>query len=432
MNEAWFNCGIGVAGDMVLAALVDAGADRDEIADIVGALGVDGYELSFERVRRRSMAATQARVTVGGRPADQPLGSAADRRGDHGHDHEHAHEHDEGHAHGSHPHRPVREILALLDDAPLPPRVRRRAADVFHTIAVAEGAVHGVDPLDVELHEVGSLDAIVDVVGVCAALDALAVDRVTSSPIGVGRGLVTTAHGQLTTPAPAVAHLLAAHRIPVVGIETTMETATPTGVGIMAALADRFGAPPAMTVTNVGYGAGSADPPARPNVVTVMLGTSSVASTTGTGDGPTGRDVVVQIETNVDDVSGEILAHAVAALLGAGALDAWTSPITMKKGRPAQTVHVLARPQQADELTALLLRETGSLGARATTMHRQVVDRREMRVDVDGFEIRVKHTASRFKVEYDDAVRAAEATGRPVRDILHDAERLAREAGHDA
>ncbi|MBA2386883.1 MAG: nickel pincer cofactor biosynthesis protein LarC [Acidimicrobiia bacterium] len=395
----WFNCGVGVAGDMLLGALIDAGADTDEVAGTIAGVGVGGYALTFERVHRRSLAAMWANVVT-----------------KHGHDHRHDHDGQAGHEHQ--PHRSLGEILQLLAAADMPERVRARATAVFTELGRAEGAVHDIDPADVELHEVGALDAIVDVVGVCAALESLAIDHIGSSAIGIGHGTVATAHGILTHPAPAVVRMLADHRVPLAGMNTSLETATPTGVAVLVALAEHFGPPPAMRATAVGYGAGTADPLDRPNVVTALVGTPEGSAP----DGP-GPSAVV-IDTNVDDVSGEVLAHTIAVLLDLGALDAWASPIIMKKGRPAHTVSVLAAPADEIRLQAALVAETGTLGTRSTVVSRAPQRRTDSTVTLDGHELRVKRTGGRVKVEYDDAVVASAALGVPLRDVLRRAEQL--------
>ena len=388
----WFNCELGVAGDMVLGALVDAGADADHVAATIAALDIDGYELSFQPVRRASLQATWANVVV----ADQ-----GDRDGD---------------GHHSHPHRPLRTILELLDGADrLAAPVRDRAVAVFRELGRAEGAVHGIDPYDVELHEVGAVDAIVDVVGVCAALDSLGVDTVHASAIGVGHGIASTAHGTIPHPAPAVARMLADRRVPVRPVETSLETATPTGVALMVALAASFGAAPTMTVTATGMGAGTADPSDRPNVVGVLVGHGAAA--TAAGD-----RLAHQIETNVDDVTGEVLADTITALLDAGALDAWVTPIVMKKGRPAHTVSVLARGGEHDRLRDVLVAHTGTLGTRSRVVERHPVAYETGIVTVDDQDVSVKRAAGRTKVEFDDAAAAAGHLGLPVRTVLRLAE----------
>jgi uncharacterized protein (TIGR00299 family) protein len=379
---AYFNCAAGVAGDMLLGALVDAGADASVVEDTVAGLGVAGWTLTFARTQRGGIAATHAVVEA------------------------------EGGAH-----RPVSEIRRLLDDADLIAGVRDRARRVFDTLAAVEAEVHGVPADEVVFHEVGAIDAIVDVVGVCAALDALGVDRVVSSPIALGHGTVRTSHGDLPNPPPAVARLLATRDVPIVGVDTTMEISTPTGVALLVALADCFGALPAVAVESAGWGAGTADPAGRPNVVQVLIGTPAPAATAPRP----GRTAVV-LEVNVDDVTGEVLAHTVAALLAAGAHDAWAAPIVMKKGRPAHTVAALVDPADVDRLATVLVAETGSLGLRATTVERWPQRRAEATIDVGGHPIRVKVAGGRAKPEHDDAVAAARALGRPLRDVLRDAE----------
>ncbi|MBU6316726.1 MAG: DUF111 family protein, partial [Acidobacteria bacterium] len=263
VTTAWFHCFAGTAGDMTMAALVDAGADPLQVVQIVGALPVDHYALTFDRVQRCGVGATQTLVAVL-------------------HEH-HGHGHDNGH--GDHvPHRPYASIRALLDEADLPVRVRDRAQRVFLALAEVEAAIHGTTVDEVEFHEVGSIDAIVDIVGACAALEVLGVDRIVCSPVSVGRGTVRAAHGVLPNPAPAVMSLLAQRGAPSVGIDEPLELATPTGVALMVALADEFGPMPAMQVRSVGYGAGGRDTPGRPNVVQVVLGAEPQPTRTP-GDG---------------------------------------------------------------------------------------------------------------------------------------------------
>ncbi|MEP7046130.1 MAG: nickel pincer cofactor biosynthesis protein LarC [Ilumatobacteraceae bacterium] len=399
-RTAWFHCFAGTAGDMTMAALVAAGADPLVIGDVVGRLDLDGYSLTFEDVMRCGIAATQAHVVV------MDVDHA-------GHDHNGAHE---GHV----PHRSYCAISDLIEAADLPERVRDRAQRTFAMLADVEGAMHRMPPADVEFHEVGSVDAIVDIVGTCAALESLGIDRIVCSSITVGEGTVAAAHGQLPNPAPAVTELLARRHAPSRGIDDRKELATPTGVALMCALADEFGPMPAINVTSVGYGAGSAEIPGRPNVVQVVIGDAMSASVI-----PEPGQNVQLLETNVDDATGEVIAHTIASLIAAGAHDAWASPIVMKKGRPAHTVHVLCDPSAAQRIGSLLLRETGSLGLRGTELRRWPQQRTERLVVVDGHKVRAKVALGRVKVEYDDAAAAAEALGRPLREVLAQAAALA-------
>jgi uncharacterized protein (TIGR00299 family) protein len=412
-RTAWFHCFAGTAGDMTMGALVHAGADPVAVAGIVGSLDVDGYLLTFEPVLRCGIAATHALVVL------DEHGLAHEHHGP-SHDHDHDHSHDHSHDHGHHGHRPYRVIRELLEAADaLPPRVRDRALRTFRALAEVEGRMHRTDPDDVEFHEVGAVDAIVDVVGACAALEVLGIDRIVCSPITVGQGRVQAAHGDLPNPAPAVLDLLALRQAPSRGIADHRELATPTGVALMVALADEFGPMPAMAVHSVGYGAGTRDIPGRPNVVQVVIGEPVVSS-----PGP-GQPVEL-LECNVDDVTGEVVAHAIARLLAAGAHDAWATPIVMKKGRPAFTVHALCDTSRIDAIRTVMVDETGTLGVRGSSMHRWPQQRTEGAVTIDGHTVRVKLAAGRVKVEHDDAAAAAAALGLPLRSVM---DRVAALAG---
>ncbi len=389
---AWFDPVSGIAGDMALGALLDAGADFDFVTAQIDTLGLDGWKLGFERVTRNEIAATHAIV-------DAPEG---------------------------HHHRRWRDIRELLVVSPLNERVRKRAMDVFEALAVAEGLVHGVPADEVHFHEVGALDAIVDIVGVCAALESLGVDAVCSGPVAVGKGTINAAHGVLPNPPPAVVNLLADR--PIVGVDIDMELTTPTGAAIVAALAGHFGAAPAMTITSSGFGAGTRDLPGRPNVTGVLIGTVarneqaiSLAADMAAVEGASSTTELVELATNLDDVSGEVLGHAIDALLGAGALDAWAVPIVMKKGRPAYTLTALCRPEDVTLLADLAAQLTGTLGLRARTVVRTALERHTSTVDVDGHTIRVKHGPHRSKPEWDDIAAAAESLNRPPADIAREA-----------
>ena len=388
-TAAWFQCSAGVAGDMTTAALVDAGADQFSIIEAVHSLDIDGWAITFEAVQRCGVRATWANVVV--------------------------HDHD-----GPHSHRPARQVLDLIGSSELSLITRNRALEVYQTLADIEGEIHGVHPDDVELHEVGAVDSIIDVVAACAALETLDIDHISHSPIGIGHGTVSTAHGQFPNPVPAVSRLLALNNAATFGVDTTMEIATPTGVALMTVLsASPSGTPiPPLQLSSIGFGAGTADVPSRPNVVQVVIGdlaTQPVAS----------GQAAVELLVNVDDATGEVLADAIEQLLAAGAFDAWITPIVMKKGRPAFTVHALCDPARLELLRATMISHTGSLGIRATHVDRWPQQRSEQIVVVEGHEIRVKVADHRVKVEFDDAKAVAAALGRPVRQVIALAEHLA-------
>ncbi|MFZ9398878.1 MAG: nickel pincer cofactor biosynthesis protein LarC [Ilumatobacteraceae bacterium] len=385
-RHAWFNCSAGVAGDMLLASLVDAGADPLAVGSMLAGLGLDDYALTFEPTQRAGVKSTRAIVAV--------------------------HEHD------GHHHRAWSDIRSMIESADLPERVRARSLAVFAVLADVEAKIHGVDVDDVEFHEVGAVDSIVDIVGACAALEVLGVDSISCGPIGTGHGTVRTQHGELPNPAPATVSLAAMRQIPLVGLDDRRELATPTGVAVMAALAETFGAMPTLSVSARGYGAGALDVNGRANVVQVVVG--DVAVNAGGGG-----QAVRLLEVNVDDVTGEVIAHTIGALLDAGAHDAWATPIVMKKGRPAHTVHALCDPALTDIISRVMVDETGSLGIRGSIIERWPQARREAVVRVEGHEIRVKIAGDRVKVEHDDAARAALALGLPLREVLRLAESAA-------
>jgi uncharacterized protein (TIGR00299 family) protein len=384
---AWFHPFSGIAGDMTLGALLDAGADLDFVVATLDGLNVDGWALTTEQVDRNGIRATRAVV-------DAPE---------------------------QHHHRHWTDIRSLLEEADIPDRVKSRSLAVFEVLAVAEGNVHGVSPEEVHFHEVGALDAIVDIVGSCAALESLDIDEITSGPVAVGIGTISAAHGILPNPPPAVVNLL--EDIPTVGIDVGLELTTPTGAALVKGLATSTGPLPDMTITASGYGAGTRDLPDRANVTQVIIG---IATPTGpTSDDPT--ETVVELATNLDDITGEQLGHAITELMEAGALDAWVTPIVMKKGRPAHTLSVLVAPPQAPELAGLVMSMTGSLGVRTRQLDRVVAQRHTVTVSVDGHDIDVKVSDVRVKAEFDQVTVAAEALGLPVQEVAARAETLARD-----
>ena len=385
MRAAWFNPFNGIAGDMAFGSLVDAGADLDEVLTLCRRLPLSGWSVEPEPVLRAGLAATRLRV--------------------------HAHEHGVV--------RTYTHILGLVEEAKLPPRVEARAVAAFTVLADAEGRLHRKPPAQVHFHEVGSIDAIVDVVGTCAALEVLGIERVASGPVATGVGVVRAAHGVLPNPAPAVVELL--RGAPTFGVDVTVELTTPTGAALLAGLVETWGPAPAMVIEAVGYGAGERDLDGRPNVTQVVLGEERDV----TARRAAGQPLAV-LEANVDDATGEALAHAVAALMEAGAYDAWITPIVMKKGRPAHTVSALVDPALLEQVRAVLVAETGSFGVRGHTVERWPSQRSMELVHVDGQPVRVKVSPGRRKAEFDDAVEAARRLQRPLREVVARAEEAAR------
>jgi len=387
-TTAWFHCFAGIAGDMALGALVDAGADLEEVCALLRRIPVGGWKIDAQPVLRGGIAATRLVVHT----AESPVV------------------------------RTYAHITGLIDEARLPDRVRDRAQATFLALAQTEGRLHRRPPEQVHFHEVGGLDAIVDIVGTCAALETMGVDRVCASPVATGTGMVRSAHGVLPNPAPAVVELL--RGAPTYGRDIAYELTTPTGAAILAANAVSYGPLPAMTIEATGFGAGGRDLDDLPNMTQVVLGTPHA-------DQPPGQPVAL-LEVNVDDATGETLAHTVAALLESGAHDAWVTPIVMKKGRPAHTVSALTDVALADQVSKVLVAETGSLGVRGQTLERWPAARSAHEVEVAGVPVRVKVSAGRVKVEHDDAARAARRAGLPLREVVSLAEAAWRQRQRDA
>ncbi|MGH9296878.1 MAG: nickel pincer cofactor biosynthesis protein LarC [Acidimicrobiales bacterium] len=380
---AWFNCYAGIAGDMALGSLVDAGADVEQLLRLLERLPIGGWSLDFEAVMRSGLAATRA--VVGAR------GDSVVRTWMH--------------------------ILGVLEEARLPEPVRERAIAAFSALAEVEGRLHRRPQSQVHFHEVGGHDTIVDIVGTACALELLGVTTVSSSAVATGSGVVRSSHGLLPNPAPAVVGLL--NGLPTVGREIPVELTTPTGAAMLRAWGTNFGAMPAMTIEASGFGAGSREIDGMPNCTQVVIGTPVAADQ---GLVPGASQPLVVLEANLDDATGETLAHAVEALMSAGALDAWLTPIVMKQGRPAHLVNVLCDVVLAGELAGVLRSETGSLGVRAHEVERWSSPREIDEVEVDGHLVLVKVSPGRVKAEHADATRVAKRTGLPLMEVKARAE----------
>lgn len=378
-TTAWFHCFAGIAGDMALGSLLDAGADLDEVRGILERLPVPGWRLEVEPVLRAGLGATRAVVLV----SDDVVV------------------------------RTYMHIVALVEEARLPDRVASRSLATFAALAAAEGELHRRPPERVHFHEVGGHDTLVDVVGTAAALEVLGVDEVVSSPVATGTGTIRSAHGLLPNPSPAVVRLL--RGAPTYGRDMAVELTTPTGAALLSALASGFGPLPPMRVEATGFGAGSRDLDGLPNCTQVVVGE------TVPEDAQPGHPLVI-LETNVDDATGETLAHTLEMLLGAGALDAWISPVVMKKGRPGHIVSALVDVALVESVGHVLRSETGSLGVRSWPVERWAAHREFDTVIVDGMAVRVKVAPGRVKAEHADAARVAARTGRPLREVTSDAE----------
>ncbi|MGZ4478374.1 MAG: nickel pincer cofactor biosynthesis protein LarC [Nocardioidaceae bacterium] len=377
----WVDASSGASGDMLLGALVAAGVPLSVLGDAVAAVAPEHVALAPEAVTRNGFAATRCHVEV----ADSVT------------------------------HRTWKDVAGLLAAADLDEPVRARAHATFERLATAEATVHGTSPDDVHFHEVGALDAIADVVGVCAGLVHLGLERLVVSPVAVGSGRITGAHGTMPVPPPAVAELL--RGAPSYAGGVAMELCTPTGAALLTTHATSYGPQPPMTVTTIGVGAGGRDPQGHANVLRLFVGEPAA---TAPVTGP------LLVETNVDDLDPRLWPNVIAALLAAGASDAWLTPILMKKGRPAHTLSVLVRGDLADAVRAEIFRQTSTIGLREIPLGKTALDREMRTVAVSGGTVRVKiarHEGVVVNVqpEYDDVSAVATATGRPIKDVLAEA-----------
>ncbi len=374
----YFDCASGASGDMLLGAVVDLGLPIETLRQELAGLPLPGYRLQASRVRRSGLAATQVEVVV--EPGDKP-------------------------------HRHLRDIATLLDASSLEPAVRERAFALFSRLAEAEAAVHGTSPEKVHFHEVGAVDSIVDIVGGVIALRWLGASRFAASPLNLGSGTVTMSHGTFPVPPPATARLV--QGVPVYG-DGEGELLTPTGALLVTAHACAYGPLPPMRIEKVGYGAGGRETKGRPNVLRLVLGQEEATAT--------GERVLV-LETELDDAAPQILGPLLETLLAKGALDAFFTPVQMKKGRPGVLVTVIASPSAREAVEEVLFRETTTLGVRRQEWERSVLERECVPVDTAYGPIRVKIGRRRGAVynawpEFEDCVRAAGERGVAVKEVI--------------
>jgi hypothetical protein len=434
MRTLAFDGRMGASGDMLLAALLAAGADPDALAPVEDALNVR-YEI--DRVDKNGIAATRVRVVLAENAADSDAdgsgGSGDEHAGEEhagdGHDHHHSHDHDDATpAEGHGPHRTYAEVVGIVEAMDLPPGVESDAVATFRRLGEAESSVHDTDLESTTFHEVGADDAIADVVGVALLLDEVDVDRIVTTPLSTGGGTASMAHGEYPIPAPAVVEIAADADWSLRGGPVDAELLSPTGAAILAQFAEGVESLPTLDVDAVGYGAGGYDFPDRPNVLRALV-----------GDGGHGldRESVTVLETNLDDATPEVLGGLQRSLTDAGARDVTILPATMKKSRPGHLVKVIVKPEDAERVAHRLAVETGTLGIREHGAGHRWVAGREFRtaeLDVDGgtHEVSVKVAADEsgevydYSAEYDDAAAVAAATGLSIREVLRRAEAAVR------
>lgn len=394
MKLCYLDCFSGISGDMLLGALLDAGADRERVQAELAKLLPSGWSLSVARVKRGPLVATQ--VTA--------------------------------HVRETHPHRGLKEILDLIARAELLPRAAVRASKIFQRLAGAEARVHGVPVEKVHFHEVGAVDSILDIVGACVAFELLGIEEFACSALNLGGGRVQTAHGVLPVPAPATAELLRQAPTYSTGIER--ELVTPTGAAVVAALCTHFGAMPRMTVQQIGYGAGSAELSEQANVLRLFVGESAEA----------GREaeepVVTVLEANLDDMSPLVGGYFLEEALGAGALDVYYTPVHMKKNRPGLLLTVICAPERADALSELIFQQTTTIGLRSYEARRRTLEREFVTVKTPRGAVRMKLAKLNGRIlnaapEYEDCQRLARESSVPLKQVLEEAQFYFRQAQKD-
>ena len=430
MKTLYLECGMGAAGDMLTAALLELTGDRQAFVDKMNSIGLPGVEVIAEPSVKCGITGTHMRVVIDG-AEEEPADTEAhghehhhDHHHEEAHDHPYDHHHEEGHdshdhhheeGHGHHHHASVRDIDEIIGRLDVSERVRSDARAVYNLIADAESKVHGRPVSEIHFHEVGSMDAVADVVGVCLLMEMIAPDQVIVSPVHTGSGFVRCAHGILPVPAPATALIL--QGIPSYGGKVKGELCTPTGAALLKHFASSFGDRPVMTVEAVGYGMGKIDFE-QANCVRAFLGESE------------GEQVpVTKLECNLDDMTGEDIGFAMEQLFSAGARDVYTQAVGMKKNRPGVLLTVVCLPGEADRLAETMMKYTTTLGIRRQDLRRYILPRKIETIDTVYGKVRIKRAsgmgAEREKLEYDDLsalAREHNVSLETVRKIIRESE----------
>ena len=406
MKTLYLDCGMGAAGDMLTAALLELLPDAEGFMAQLNALEIPGVTMQKEKVSRCGIGGTHITVKVHGMEEDESMHEHAEEH-HHVSGHEH-HHHDSGHEHEHHHHSGMHEIEHIVHHLPVSDKVKADILAVYSLIAEAESHAHGVPVTEIHFHEVGTMDAVADVAAVCLLMEKIGPGQVIASPVHVGSGQVRCAHGILPVPAPATAYIL--RDVPIYGGEIRGELCTPTGAALLKHFVTRFGSMPVMKTTAIGYGMGKKDFPAA-NCVRALLGETESAG-----------DYITELNCNVDDMTGEALGFAMEELFAAGALDVYTVPIGMKKSRPGTLLCVMCRAEDKEKMVQLLFRHTTTIGIRENVYRRYTLERAVETVQTPYGDIRRKTSTGygviRQKYEYEDLARAARENDVSVSEVL--------------
>jgi pyridinium-3,5-bisthiocarboxylic acid mononucleotide nickel chelatase len=422
MRIAYLDCFSGISGDMFLGALVDAGVPPKLLEDTAHALDI-GARLEISRVLRGAISATKVDVYANGEKDLPREVFWRQQKHDHAHGHDHGHSHELGHEAA----RGLTEIRTIIEKAAIRSTAKGTAIKIFEALAEAEAEIHSTSIDRVHFHEVGAVDAMVDIVCAAAGAEFLAVEQWICSPLNVGGGTVKCAHGTLPVPAPATLKLL--RDAPVYSSGPQVELVTPTGAAIVKTLSSRFAAFPAMKIEKAGYGAGSRDFPEHPNLLRLTIGEAEPANDANIlpdTSASTSHEKITVLEANLDDLSPQVLAYAMERLLAEGALDVFSVPVQMKKSRPGALLTVLSKVEDADRLTRTIFAETTTLGVRRREEQRQTLSRRWETVDTTWGPVRIKianmnGSISNYAPEYEDCRTLAEAQHVPLRTVMQEA-----------
>ena len=411
MKILYLDCGMGAAGDMLTAALLELLPEREAFLDKLNSVGIPGVRYNAKPSVKCGITGTHVAVTVFGEEEESADYGHGHKHDNHGHEHHHehhghahAHDHGHGHSHG-HAHSSMHDIEHLVrDHLDLSPKVKDDVIAVYRLIAEAESKAHGVPVPEIHFHEVGTLDAVADVAAVCMLMEQIAPDRVIASPVHVGSGQVRCAHGILPVPAPATAHIL--RDVPIYGGSIKGELCTPTGAALLKHFADSFGEMPVMKVHGIGYGMGKKD------FESANCGRAMFGETDADSAGPrAGGDVVAQLSCNIDDMTAESVGFAMEALLSAGALDVYTLPIGMKKSRPGTLLSVICKQSDREKMARLIFKHTTTLGIREELCRRYILERSVETEETPYGPVRKKvargYGVEKQKYEYEDIAEIA-------------------------
>ncbi len=438
MRVLYFDCFSGISGDMTLGALLDLGLDSEAFLKELDKLNVDGYSIEIKKVVKNGISGTDVNVILESELQEEEHGhdhahghehshDGHDHQQEHMHEHSHEHIHDHGHIHehnGGHDHdhvnghshshsqqeRNLADIENIINASTLKPAVKAMSTRIFREIARAEAKVHGKDISEVHFHEVGAIDSIVDIIGACICIDMLGVERIYASELHEGKGFVKCAHGLLPVPVPAVLEMLSNSRIPLISEDVPFELVTPTGIGILKMTCSSFGKMPPISIEKTGYGMGKRET-GRFNALRAVVGSLYEQDSIP-------NDEISILETNIDNMSPEIMGYTMEKLFENGALDVFYTPIYMKKSRPSVMLTVLARCEDEKKFSDIIFRETSTLGVRVTRSGRYCMNRELVKVNTMYGDVRVKVASSgdikKFAPEYEDCKDIAARTGLPI------------------